>query len=69
MPTCIVFAAGDTLLVHEDTAEVVKRLQSIAPASADLLQLTRAGGDADPGTPEGKPVFLRPTHVLYVTPA
>jgi hypothetical protein len=69
MPTRIVFAAGDTLLVHEEAPEVVKRLQSIAPASADLLQLTRAAGHADPGTYEGKPVYVRPTHVLYVTPS
>ena len=68
MPTRIVFAAGDALLVHEEADDVVKGLESISPASADLLKLTRAAGHADPGTYEGKPVFVRPTSVLYVTP-
>jgi hypothetical protein len=68
MPTRIVFGGGDTLLVHEEAAVVVKGLEDISPNAADLLRLTRAAGHADPGTFEGTAVYVRPSHVLYVTP-
>lgn len=67
MPTRIVFADGDSLLVHEDTDAVVKGLEDISPGRADLLKLTRQAGHADPGTVEGKPVHIRPAAVAYVT--
>ena len=67
MPTLIVFAGGDTLLVHEDAEAVVKGLEDISPGRADLLKLTRHAGHADAGDVEGKPVFVRPASVLYVT--
>jgi hypothetical protein len=68
MATRIVFAGGDTLLVHEDADVVVHGLEDISPNAADLLKVTRMAGHADPGTVEGKPVYVRPSHVLYVTP-
>jgi hypothetical protein len=69
MTTLIVFAGGDNLLVHEDAEAVVKGLEDISPGRADLLKLTRHSGDADPGTVEGTPVYVRPASILYVTQA
>jgi hypothetical protein len=66
MPTRIVFPGGETLLVHEETADVVKALEDISPGRADLLKLTARAGHADPGTIEGKPVHVRPASILYV---
>jgi hypothetical protein len=69
MPTRIVFAGGESLLVHEDADAVVKGLEDISPGRADLLKLTRRAGRADAGTEEGKPVHVRPASILYVTEA
>ena len=68
MATRIVFAAGESLLVHEEVQAVVKGLEDISPGRADLLKLTRMAGHADPGTVEGNAVYVRPASVLYVTP-
>ena len=68
MPTQIVFAGGETILVTEELDDVVKGLEDISPNSADTVRLTRKAAHADPGTIEGKPVNVRPSHVLYVTP-
>jgi hypothetical protein len=69
MPTHIVFAGGDTLLVQEDAAAVVRGLEDISPNAADLLKVTRMDGHPDAGDIEGTPVYVRPSHVLYVAPA
>jgi hypothetical protein len=69
MPTRIVFPGGEMLLVHEETADVVKALEDISPGRADLLKLTRHAGDGDTAAVEGKPVHVRPASVLYVTEA
>jgi hypothetical protein len=69
MATRIVFAGGDTLLVHEDPEVVVNGLEDISPNAADLLKVTALAGQSDPEAVEGKPVYVRPSHVLYVTPA
>jgi hypothetical protein len=69
MATRIVFAGGDTLLVHEEPAVVVKGLEDISPNAADLLKVTRIDEHSEPGTVDGNPVYVRPSHVLYVTPA
>jgi hypothetical protein len=66
MPTRIVFAGGETLLVHEDAEAVVKGLEDISPGRADLLKLTRG---ADPGSADAKSVHVRPASILYVTEA
>jgi hypothetical protein len=69
MPTRIVFVGAETLLVSEELDDVVKGLEDISPNSADTVRLTRTVAHADPGTVEGLPVHVRPSHVLYVTPA
>jgi hypothetical protein len=69
MATRIVFPGGETLLVHEETADVVKALEDISPGRADLLKLTARAGHADPGTIEGKPAYVRPASILYVIEA
>jgi hypothetical protein len=69
MPTRIVFAGGESILVAEDVEDVVKGLEDISPNSADTVKLTRRAGHADPGTFDGQPVHVRPSHVLYVTPS
>ena len=66
MPTRIVFAGGESILVAEELDAVVKGLEDISPNSADTVKLTRKAGHADPGTDEGKLVHVRPSHVLYV---
>ena len=68
MPTRIVFAGGETILVAEELDAVVKALEDISPNAADLVAFTRMAAHADPGTVEGKPVHVRPHKVLYVTP-
>jgi len=68
MPTRIVFAGGESILVAEEVEHVVKGLEDISPNSADTVRLTRVAGHAEPGTFEGKAVHVRPLHVLYVTP-
>jgi hypothetical protein len=67
MSTRIVFTGGESILVAEPVEDVVKGLEDISPNSADTVKLTRVAGHADPGTVEGKPVHVRPLHVLYVT--
>jgi hypothetical protein len=69
MPTRIVFAGGESIFVAEDVDDVVKGLEDISPNSADTVKLTRRAGHADPGTFDGQPVHVRPSHVLYVTPS
>jgi hypothetical protein len=69
MPTRIVFAGGDFLLVQEDADAVVKGLSDISPGRADLLKLTRCAGHDDPGEVDGRAVHVRPASVLYVTEA
>jgi hypothetical protein len=69
MPTRIVFAGAESILVAEELADVVRGLEDISPNSADTVKLTRKAAHVDPGTFEGKPVHVRPSHVLYVTPA
>ncbi|MGI8780638.1 MAG: hypothetical protein ACR2L8_10835 [Solirubrobacteraceae bacterium] len=69
MPTRIVFAAGESLLVDEDADAVVKGLEDISPGRADLLKLTRTTGHADADTVEGMAVHVRPASILYVIEA
>jgi hypothetical protein len=69
MPTRIVFAGGETILVAEELDDVVKALENISPSASDTVRFTRQAAHADPGTVEGKVVHLRPQQVVYVTPA
>jgi len=58
MPTRIVFAGGESLLVDEGVEAVVKGLEDISPGRADLLKLTLH---------DGRTVHVRPASVVYVT--
>jgi hypothetical protein len=69
MPTRILFAGGESLLVHEDAEAVVKGLEDISPGRADLLKLTRHTPHAEGGPDDCKPVHVRPASILYVTEA
>ena len=69
MPTRIVFAGGETLLVDEDADAVVKGLEDISPGRADLLKLTRSADAARVDATEARAVYVRPASVLYVTEA
>jgi hypothetical protein len=69
MPTRLVFAGGDSLLVREDAETVVKGLEDISPGRADLLKLTRHGGEGNPAAVDGAAVHVRPASVVYVTEA
>ena len=68
MPTRIVFAGGETILVAEDLDVVVKALEDISPNAADPCASRARPPTRIPGTVEGKPVNVRPQAVLYVTP-
>ena len=68
MPTRIVFVGGESIVVSEELGAVIKGLEDISPNAADTVRLTRKAEHADPGTFEGKPVHVRPLHVLYATP-
>lgn len=69
MATRIAFAGGESLLVNEDLDAVVKALEGHAADTPALPAFTRKAGHADPGTVDGQPVHVRPTSILYVTPA
>lgn len=69
MPTRIVFSGAESVLVREEVEDVIKSLENISPSASDLVELTRVAGHGDSGTVEGKRVFVRPSQVVYVTPA
>jgi hypothetical protein len=69
MATWIKFSGGDSLLVAEDLADVVKSLEGHAPDTPTLPAFTRKAAYNDPGTVDGQPVHVRPGQILYITPA
>jgi hypothetical protein len=69
MATWIKFSGGESLLVSEDLATVVGALEGHAPDTPSLPALTRKAAYNDPGNVDGQPVHVRPSQILYVTPA
>jgi SpoU rRNA methylase family enzyme len=69
MATRIAFSGGESILVAEELADVVKALEGHAADTPALPSFTRKAGYSDPGTVEGAPVHVRPAAILYVTNA
>jgi hypothetical protein len=69
MATRIAFSGGESILVAEELADVVKALEGHAADTPALPSFTRKAGYADAGTVDGAPVHVRPAAILYVTNA
>ncbi len=69
MATLIVFSGGASVPVSESLEHVVHALEGHAADTPALPAFTRTAGHADPATFEGTRVHVRPSQILYVTPA